>query len=363
MSELRKDPVIGRWVIIAVERGNRPEAYIESEPFKPNGDCPFCPGHEHMTPPEVMAYRPPETARNDPGWWVRVVSNKYPALASDGPVQRYGDGMFDRMDGIGAHEVVIETPRHDTSISDMTQGEVQEVLWAYRDRVIELGKDPRFRYVKIFKNHGRLAGATLAHPHSQIIALPIVPKRVQEELEGAKKYYDYKERCVYCDMNDQEQKDQSRLVEANERFVAFCPYASRFPFETWIVPRRHDTHFRDIHENDIVPLANLLNRTLYRIKKVLRDPAYNFIIHTTPNEYGQLPYYHWHIEVMPKLTQVAGFEWGTGFYINPTPPEVAAEYLREVEIPVPARPDSAAAEADEKSDTPRPGSLEAEPLR
>jgi len=353
MSELRKDPVIGRWVIVAVERGNRPQAYVAPEKPATQGICPFCPGNEQMTPAEVLAFRPPDTARDAPGWWLRCVPNKFPALRIDGEVSRNGDGMYDRVGGVGAHEVVIETPKHDCAPADLEPHEVQEILWAYRDRTADLSRDPRFRYVMIFKNQGRLAGATLDHPHSQIIALPIVPKRVQEEIAGSKTYYEYKERCVFCDMMDQERRDRTRIVESNSQFIAFCPYASRFPFETWIVPRVHATHFRDIQKNDIVSLAEILRNTLYRIKTVLKDPHYNYIIHTTPADEGPLPYYHWHIEIMPKLTQVAGFEWGTGFYINPTPPEIAAEYLREVEIapsPAPTRAPS----RDGRDPTPDP---------
>lgn len=332
MSELRRDPVIGRWVIVAVERANRPQA--QAAPDKPSspGICPFCPGNEHMTPPEVLAFRPPDTLKDGPGWWLRCVTNKFPALMSDGEAVRRGDGMYDRIAGVGAHEVVIETPKHDSSPADLEPHEVQEILWAYRDRTVALSRDPRFRYVMIFKNQGRQAGATLDHPHSQIIALPIVPKRVQEEINGSKTYYDYKERCVFCDMIEQERKSWSRVVEINDDFISFCPFASRFPFETWIVPRVHATHFRDAQKSDIVSLAQILRDTLKRIKAVLKDPHYNYVIHTTPSDQGHLPHYHWHIEIIPKLTQVAGFEWGTGFYINPTPPEVAAEFLREVEL-------------------------------
>jgi len=353
MSELRRDPVIGRWVIIAVERANRPQAYVPPEKPRSAGVCPFCPGNEHMTPPEVLAYRPPGSPKDGPGWWVRCVSNKFPALAAEGQIRRHGDGMYDRIDGVGAHEVVIETPKHDVSPGDYDQHEFQEILWAYRDRALDLARDQRFRYILIFKNHGRTAGATLDHPHSQIIALPIVPKRVQEELAGAKTYFDYKERCVFCDIMDQERRDHVRVVESNASFVAFCPYASRFPFETWIVPRRHESHFRDIQKNDLTLLGEILGHTLQRIKTILKDPHFNYIVHTTPCDQGMLPHYHWHIEVMPKLTQVAGFEWGTGFYINPTPPEVAAEYLRGVEI---------AAASPETPHTPQESVLPAPPV-
>ncbi len=331
MPELRKDPIIGRWVIIATERAKRPSAYgTKIEPRK-EGFCPFCTGNESHTPPEVMSYRPAGTTRDTPGWWLRVVPNKFPALQIKGQPKRMGVGMFDKMNGIGAHEVIIETPEHNLYIADMTDKQVEEIIWAYRDRSIELHKDKRFRYILIFKNHGREAGASLDHPHSQIIALPIVPKRVQEEVAGAAKYYDYKERCVFCDIINQELNDNLRIVAENDTFLAFLPFASRFPFETWIIPKEHDVFFSDIQKNGVTDLARILRLTLRKIKYTLNDPPYNFLIHTTPFENGSVPYYHWHIEIMPKLTSVAGFEWGTGFYINPTPPEAACHYLAEVE--------------------------------
>ena len=327
MPELRKDPVIGRWVIVATERGKRPSAYAKEHEAKQGGFCPFCRGQEHHTPPEVLAYREANSAKDAPGWWVRVVPNKFPALLVEGGLQRRGEGMYDRMNGVGAHEVVIETPDHERSLADFSSHELQEVLWAFRDRVIELKKDKRFRYVMIFKNHGREAGASLDHPHSQMIALPVVPKRVQEELEGSRRYWEYKERCVFCDILHQEETDQLRIIRENDAFTAIAPFASRVPFETWILPKEHALYYHEIQKNQVVALAELLGGLLARMKEVLNDPPYNFMIHTAPFERTGIPYYHWHIEVIPKLTRVAGFEWGTGFYINPTPPEDAARFL------------------------------------
>jgi len=332
MPELRKDPIIGRWVIIATERAKRPSAYLTRGEKKKEGFCPFCPGNEKHTPPEVLSYRPEGTKKNSEGWWLRVVPNKFPALQVEGEAKRMGVGMFDKMNGIGAHEVIIETPDHNVSIADMPVKHVEEVIWAYRDRSIELRKDKRFRYILIFKNHGREAGASLDHPHSQLIALPIVPKRVQEEVAGAEKYFEYKERCVFCDIINQELGDNLRIVAENDTFLSFLPFASRFPFETWIIPKEHDIYFNDIQKNGVIDLARILKTTLRKIKYTLNDPPYNYLIHTTPYETGSTSYYHWHIEIIPKLTSVAGFEWGTGFYINPTPPEDAARYLSEANI-------------------------------
>lgn len=331
MPELRKDPVTGRWVIIATERAKRPAQYQRTDEERRGGFCPFCPGNEKSTPPEVLSYRPTTTAKDDEGWWLRVVPNKFPALRMEGPLKRSGEGMYDRITGYGSHEVLIESPDHEHTIADLPEEQVQEIIWALRDRSVELRKDPRMRYVMIFKNHGREAGASLEHPHAQLISLPIVPKRVQEELGGAQKYYDYKERCVFCDMIHQELSENVRIVAENDTFLCFMPFASSFPFETCIIPKEHSCFFHDIQKNQVVDLAKIMKTTLGLLRDALDNPAYNFVIHTTPlDETGQVPWYHWHIEVVPKLTKVAGFEWGSGFYINPTPPEEAARFLQEM---------------------------------
>jgi len=330
MPELRKDPILGRWVIIATERGKRPTDFETTSEELKGGFCPFCYGNEDKTPPEVMAYRETGAKANSTGWWLRVVPNKFPALKIEGELDRRGEGMYDRMNGLGAHEVIIETPDHHGLFGNYSDRQVQEILWAYRDRMLELAKDKRFSYFMLFKNKGREAGASLDHPHTQLIAIPTVPKRVKEEIKGGRAYYDFRERCVYCDMIAQESSNGSRVVLENKNYLSFAPFASRFPFETWILPKRHETHFENIERNDIVDLAQILKGTLSMLQECLNDPPYNFIIHTTPADEGSLPHYHWHIEIMPKLTKVAGFEWGTGFYINPTPPEDAAEFLRNI---------------------------------
>ncbi len=333
MPELRKDPIIGRWVIISTERGKRPSDFPGApKRKKENKLCPFCPGNESATPPEILAIRPDTSEPNKPGWTLRVISNKYPALRIEGDLNREGVGIFDKMNGVGAHEVIIETPDHNKDLIDLSTKEVQDVIWAYRERSLDLKKDPRFQYILIFKNQGEAAGASLEHSHSQLIALPIVPKRVTEELEGASKYYGYKERCVFCDIIRQEIADDERVVIQNDSFVSLEPFAPRFPFETWILPKRHSASFDEIKKEDISALATLLLETLRRLAKALNNPQYNYLLHTSPvnNDYPEE--YHWHIEIIPKLTKVAGFEWGTGFYINPTTPEDAASYLKELEI-------------------------------
>ncbi|MCD6310172.1 MAG: galactose-1-phosphate uridylyltransferase [Candidatus Eremiobacteraeota bacterium] len=331
MPELRKDPIISRWVIIATERGKRPHDFqkIEEEPSVA-GICALCPGNESMTPPEIAAYREPGTLPNTPGWWIRVVPNKFPALKETGDLNRTGFGVYDMMNGIGIHEVIIETAKHNGIIPELSQKEVEEMLWMYRDRYLALSTDPRIKYVLIFKNHGRSAGASLEHPHSQLIATPVIPKRVMEELEGAQNYYKFRERCVFCDIIRQEISSRERIVLENDSFVSIEPFASRFPFETWILPKKHMSTYSEIDRKEIMDLAHILKNTLTKIYHSLSDPPYNFIIHTAPINNECKRFYHWHMEIMPRLTKVAGFEWGTGMYINPTAPEQAAEFLREM---------------------------------
>ncbi len=333
MAELRRDPIIGRWVIISTERGKRPSDFgISNEWKKEDHSCPFCAGNESKTPPEILAYREPGTEANKSGWWVRVVPNKFPALQIEGGLNRQGVGMYDRMDGIGAHEVIIETPSHTATLATLEDKKVEDVIWAYRDRILDLKKDSRFEYTLIFKNHGASAGASLYHSHSQLIATPVVPKRVKEEMNGARDYYDYKERCVFCDMIKQELSSNVRVIGENKDFINISPFASRFPFEMWVLPKNHDCAFENIQKHEVVLLAKMIKDGLKRIDVVLNDPPFNYIIHTSPFNSSNLPYYHWHIEIIPKLIRVAGFEWGTGFYINPTPPEEATKYLKGAEI-------------------------------
>ena len=333
MSELRKDPITGRWVIISTQRGKRPSDFVrESVEIKGKGICPFCPGNEGMTPPEILAYRRKGTGRDTPGWTVRVVPNKFPALRIEGGLDREGDGLFDHMNGVGAHEVIVETPDHNLTMATMSDRSIEEALWAYRDRVVDLKNDRRFRYVLLFKNHGEPAGASLEHTHSQLIALPIVPKRVHEEVDNSKRYYDEKERCIFCDMIHQEIETEKRVILENDQFIAIAPYAPRFPFETWILPRQHSSAFENMPSPLYGSLARLLREFLGRLDSVLSKPSYNYIVHTSPIGEEMNDHYHWHIEMMPKLTKMAGFEWGTGFYINPTPPEEAARFLREAAV-------------------------------
>lgn len=333
MPDLRRDPVTGRWVIIATDRARRPTDFVR-ESAKPAGGryCPFCPTHESKTPPEVLAYRS-SGASNEPGWTLRVVPNKFPALRIEGNLDRQGEGLYDHMNGVGAHEVIIESAEHMATASDMTDRQTADVFFAFRDRVVDLKKDTRLRYVLLFKNQGEAAGATMEHPHSQLIALPVVPKRVLEEMEGARRYFEYRERCIYCDIVQQELAEGKRVVLETDHFVVVTPYASRFPFEMWVIPRRHESHFEKVDAGTIHDLGVVMRSAFRRMDKVLEYPPFNAIIHTAPLQDAAVGHYHWHVEVMPKLTRVAGFEWGSGFYLNPTPPEEAARFLRETVLP------------------------------
>jgi UDPglucose--hexose-1-phosphate uridylyltransferase len=315
-----------------MERGMRPHDFVKEEEVIRGGFCPFDEGNEHTTPPEITSYRKAGTLPNSPGWWLRVVPNKFPALIIEGDLNREGEGLYDKMHGIGAHEVIIETPEHQETLSTMTNGRFADVLRVYRDRIADLTNDPRFRYILIFKNQGKAAGASLEHSHSQLIALPIVPEVVIEEMRGSQIYHGYKERCVFCDIIRQELASGRRVVTENEHFVALAPFASRTPFETWILPKKHFSSYPNLKEEFFPDLARLFSETLRRLDQALNRSPYNFMLHTLPLREPHSESYHWHFEIVPKLTRIAGFEWGSGFYINPTPPEEAARYLREVEL-------------------------------
>jgi UDPglucose--hexose-1-phosphate uridylyltransferase len=294
--------------------------------------CPLCPGNEAQTPPEILAYRGSGDKPNNSGWSLRVVPNKFPALQIEGDLGREGVGLYDRMNGVGAHEVIIESPDHKATLAGLSEKQLEDVFWAYRDRILDLRKDSRLRYVLIFKNHGAAAGATLEHTHSQLIALPIVPTTVMNEIAGCREHYKDKERCIYCDIIRQEVADRSRVVGENAEFLSIAPFAPRFPFEVWVLPKKHGSYFEESQKFQFEALARIFSDTLRRLDRALGTPPFNFILHTSPLHEKTEEFYHWHIEVMPKLTQVAGFEWGTGFYINPVPPEEAAAFLRDAEV-------------------------------
>ncbi len=332
MPELRQDPVTRKWVIIATERSKRPSDFAAGsggEKGKGGGLCPFCSGNEDKTPPEVMSYRSPDTKPDTPGWWIRVVPNKFPALEAPGREGRpeVPDFFLTRA-GTGAHEVIIESPDHAASLEVHQLGQLEEIFRAWRARLGELLRRDEVKYVQIFKNAGAPAGASLEHPHSQVIAVPLIPPALREEIEGAKEYYEEEGACIYCEIAVQEAQRRVRLVTENEDFLVFCPFAARFPFETWILPKKHEASFTALRDEELPSFGAIVKDTMARIATVLKNPPYNLLLHTAPKGFIGTPYYHWHIEILPRLTAVAGFEFGTGIYINPTPPEEAASFLR-----------------------------------
>ncbi|MFA6283115.1 MAG: galactose-1-phosphate uridylyltransferase [Desulfurivibrionaceae bacterium] len=333
MPELRKDPIIGRWIIISTERGKRPTDFIVEKSEVKGGFCPLCPGNENTTPPEVLSYSNLEGHQtNRPGWDLRVVPNKYPALIIEGNLNKEGDGLYDRMNGIGAHEVIIETPDHNETFTNLPPERMVKVFLAYRDRLLDLAQDPRFRYVMVFKNFGAAAGASLEHSHSQLIALPIVPRMISSEIEGSLSYYKYKERCIFCDIIRQEINQNKRVVAENDLFLAIVPYAPRSPFEMWILPKRHASSYLAMDDEHFKALTAIFSECMRRLDTCIPNVPYNFVLHGAPLRSQPLEHYHWHFEIMPKLTMIAGFEWGSGFYINSIPPEDAAQFLKEAAI-------------------------------
>jgi len=330
MPELRKDPVLGRWIIISKERSKRPTDFVVEEYKSTGGFCPLCPGNEKTTPNEVLVFgREPGLPPNSAGWQLRVVPNKFPALVIEGSLEKTAEGLYDRMNGIGAHEVIIESPRHEDQFTYLSPHQMLHVLRAFRGRILDLSQDNRFRYVMVFKNFGRAAGASLEHPHSQLVALPILPRMVISELEGALSYFKYKDRCLYCDIIRQEIQQNVRLVCQNDYFVTLTPFAPRSPFEMWILPKEHSSSYTEQSEDSLNQLVSIFSETLRRLDACIPGVPYNFVLHTQPLRSHPLEHYHWHFEIVPKLTSIAGFEWGSGFYINPMPPEDTCRYLRE----------------------------------
>lgn len=343
MHELRKDPLLGRWVIIAKEITKGPSDYLINHEGKDDrGNCLLCYGSEDKTPSEIMAYRELKTGTNSPGWLTRVFPNQYPVLKIEGDLNRQGVGMYDRMNGIGAHEIIVDSPDHLKRPEDFDNIQMEKVIFTYRERISDLEKDFRLRYILIFKDQGHpltVNGQISFHPHSQLIATPVIPKRIKEELDGAKTYYDYKERCIFCDIMREELRTTTRIVEERGSFIAFCPFAPISPFEVWIMPKRHSCSFTEIKNDEASDLAGILRSVLLRISEVLHKPSYSYALHTAPNRVPRRNHwhtlgddFHWHIEIVPRLTMAAGFEWGAGFYIIPTPPEEAAKFLRERRI-------------------------------
>jgi UDPglucose--hexose-1-phosphate uridylyltransferase len=319
MSELRRDPILNRWVIISPERGARPRVFTPPLPSYEKGkeECPFCAEYDLLTPTEPQ---------------VKVVPNKYPFLFSNIPLIKEGEGMYDKMSGFGYHEIIIESPKHDENFITMSHLEIKPILRVYKEKMKmykELLKE-EIRYVLIYKNYGYAAGAQISHPHSHIVALPIVPKSTQEETKGAQWYYNYKNRCIYCDIVREELRLKERLILENKNFVAFIPFAPRFSYEVWIVGIRHEPFYFNITDDEIDSLAKIISELFLRISRILGDPPYNLIMHNAFFGKEEIEVsYHWHIEIIPQLVKLAGFEWGSGFYITPIIPEEAAKAFRE----------------------------------
>jgi len=321
MLELRKEPVLQRWVVITKK---------EEAPSRDH--CPFCPGREGETPPEIFATREKGTKPNAPGWQVRVVPDRYPLFRIEGELNKRAYGMYDLMNGIGAHEVVIETPEHVQHWGTMAETQLALVLRAYRERMLDLRKDGRFKQIIVVKNHGA-SPLVISHQHSHIVAFPVVPKRIDEELRGTFNYFQFHERCIYCDIIGEEMKRGERAFLETERFLAFTPFASRYPFEVWVIPKGHSPDFGQIEDLELSDLAGLMRKVFFSIKKALNDPFFSFALHSTPLQEQFRPQYHWHFEIRPRVGYTLGFEWATGFFINTTPPEEAAARLRGVVEP------------------------------
>ena len=324
MSVLRQDPTTHQWGIVAPVRGDRPHSpAVWARPELPARDpsCPFCPGNEDQTPPEVA---------RDPadGWQVRVVPNKYGALGGNGSTERGGSPMFRDMPGVGSHEVVIESPRHDARMHDMSVEEVSRVVRMWRARYRELIAEPQLRAVVVFKNFGTLAGTSLVHPHSQVVATPVFLPRLIRRLDVATRYFDDNGHCVYDDLIEAERDAGARIVEERGGFVSLVPFAAATPFETWILPTSHESSFGEIRDEEIEGFASLLRSTFGAIRAACGDPDYNLVLYSAPLNGHPEEYFHWHVKILPKLTTPAGFEIGSAMSINTVLPEDSAVALR-----------------------------------
>jgi UDPglucose--hexose-1-phosphate uridylyltransferase len=333
MPELRQNPANKEWVIIATERSRRPEEFqapkTEDLPDSKHG-CPFCEGNETMTPNEIFAFRTYGTKPDTPGWWIRVIPNKFPALVPEGTTNRtLSESFFRFMDGVGSHEIIVEGTDHNMCMATMAQKQMEEIFLAYKERYIILKKDPRFEMILIFKNHGRDAGTSIRHPHSQIVAAPVTPNHIRHYIEEAMRFFDDNGKCVHCVILERELSN-SRVIMQTDNFIAFVPFAARSPFEITVMPKKHDSSYGHITDADAKELGYLMWQTLAKIFNGLNDPAYNFMILSAPCHEEDLEYFHWHIQIIPRVAAVAGFEMGSGIYINTVIPEEAAKFLRDI---------------------------------
>ena len=315
---------------MAPERATRPIEVTDLPHLVSSMDDPFAEGRESTTTAELLAFRSADSPANGPGWDVRVLPNKYPALSRDTSLVESTDSLYQSLSGVGAHEVIVECPQNEGNISRLSDENIRKILVAYRDRIVDLKRDPQLAHATIFKNCGAQAGASIYHAHSQLLATPYVPSLIEEELAGAKAYQAANGIDIFDDIIARELADGRRVVVDTPQFLAFCPYASRFTYETWIVPRQPESHYEQITAEAIRDLASVLKSVLHRLEVALNDPPYNYVLHTAPLQQAYLPHYRWHFEIYPRLTRVAGYEWGSGCYINEVLPEQAAQRLREV---------------------------------
>jgi UDPglucose--hexose-1-phosphate uridylyltransferase len=332
MPELRQNPFTKQWVIISTERAKRPHELIKKTDdvkLLPtfSEHCPFCPGNEHLTPPEIMRI-PLEGP-----WQVRVVPNRFAALSRDGVVTRKLDGLKCTVNGVGVHEVIVETTDHSKTTALLTDSEIEPILECYKERYFAITEDTRVEHVTIFKNHGLSAGTSLEHPHSQVIATPIIPPDILNRLSEALRYYGISGQCMFCKVLTDELAEGVRLIEKTDHFVSFIPFAALTPFSIWIFPRRHMASFGESNPDELRDMARMLRIILGKLYYGLGNPDFNYIIRTAPAQSRYLRYYHWYLTIVPRLTKSAGFELGSGIYINPTIPEANAEFLRGIALP------------------------------
>lgn len=320
MPELRRDPILRRWVAIA----QLPEKDKKES-------CPFCAGNESLTPPEVFSIRESGTLPNNPGWQVRVVSNRYPLFRLEGGLGKRAEGMYDLMNNFGAHEIVVDTPDHLQNWPQMDVRQIEKIIMAYRQRSLDLRGDDRFRQILITKHHGLPPSPSpyQSHHHSHIIAMPVIPLRIEEEIKGTLEYYQRKDRCGYCDSISHEIGGQKRVILETDEFLNFVPFASRFPYENWVIPKRHLPDFGLITDSQIVDLAGALKSIFTRLHKIFPEAIISMVLHSSPVQEYFREEYHWHIELRPRTERPVGFEWGTGFFINYVSPEEAAVTLRD----------------------------------
>ena len=330
MSELRLNLVTREWVIIASERAKRPIDFVTSRPERLQSppflsSCPFCPGNESRTPPE--RFRLPA----DGSWKIRVVSNKYPAL-TDGERKRMTDGFRRAVSGVGIHEVIIESQVHNTTISAMDHSDIEDLIKTYRNRFLEAHRDPRIEHVIIFKNHGEGAGTSLLHPHTQLIGTPVVPVQFRERVQSAMHFFDDTGECLLCSILKKEMEDGVRVLIDTDHFLTFIPYAALSPFHTWIFPKRHSAAFSTITDDELADLAFHLKTILSKFYYGLEDPDFNYVIKSSRPEDAGNEYCHWYLSIVPRLSRAAGFELGSGMFINTSLPEKSAEFIRSVRV-------------------------------